>query len=30
MSLANPNKFGQYSSTFGTPRVFQFSARYEF
>ena len=30
MSLADPNKFGQYSSTFGTPRVFQFSARYEF
>jgi hypothetical protein len=30
MSLADPNKFGQYSTTFGTPRVFQFSARYEF
>jgi hypothetical protein len=23
-------KFGQYSQTFGSPRVFQFSARYEF
>jgi Carboxypeptidase regulatory-like domain len=30
MSLADPNKFGQYSTTFGSPRVFQFSARYEF
>ena len=30
MSLADPNKFGQYTTTFGSPRVFQFSARYEF
>ncbi len=30
MSLADPSKFGQYSHTLGTPRVFQFSARYEF
>ena len=30
MTLADPSKFGQYSTTFGTPRVFQFSARYEF
>jgi Carboxypeptidase regulatory-like domain len=30
MTLADPTKFGQYTTTFGTPRVFQFSARYEF
>jgi hypothetical protein len=30
ISYSNPNKFGQYSNTFGSPRVFQFSGRYEF
>jgi carboxypeptidase family protein len=30
MTLADPTKFGQYTTTLGTPRVFQFSARYEF
>ena len=30
MTLANPSKFGQYTTTLGSPRVFQFSARYEF
>jgi len=30
ISYANENKFGQYSNTFGSPRVFQFSGRYEF
>jgi hypothetical protein len=30
MTLADPSKFGQYTHTLGSPRVFQFSARYEF
>jgi hypothetical protein len=30
LSILNPARFGQYTSTLGTPRVFQFSARYEF
>jgi hypothetical protein len=30
MTLADPSKFGQYTNTLGSPRVFQFSARYEF
>jgi hypothetical protein len=30
MSLADQSKFGQYAQTLGSPRVFQFSARYEF
>lgn len=30
LNIANQNKFGQYTTTFGTPRVFQFAARYEF
>ena len=30
MTLADPSKFGQYTTTLGSPRVFQFSARYEF
>jgi hypothetical protein len=30
MTLADPTKFGQYTHTLGSPRVFQFSARYEF
>ena len=30
ISYSNPNKFGQYSNTFGSPRVLQFSGRYEF
>jgi hypothetical protein len=29
-NIATQAKFGQYTSTLGTPRVFQFSARYEF
>ena len=30
LNISNQAKFGQYTSTLGTPRVFQFSARYEF
>lgn len=30
LTYANQNNFGQYTSTFGSPRVFQFSGRYEF
>jgi hypothetical protein len=30
LNIANQAKFGQYTSTFGSPRVFQFSGRYEF
>ena len=30
LTLANQTKFGQYTSTLSQPRVFQFSARYEF
>ena len=30
LSYANQNNFGQYTSTFGSPRVFQFSGRYQF
>lgn len=30
LNIANEAKFGQYTSTFGSPRVFQFSARYSF
>jgi hypothetical protein len=30
LSIGNQNTFGKYTSTLGTPRVFQFSARYEF
>lgn len=30
LNIANQNKFGQYTQTIGTPRVFQFSMRYEF
>jgi hypothetical protein len=30
LNIANQSKFGQYSSALGSPRVFQFSARYEF
>lgn len=30
LNIANQAKFGQYTSTLGSPRVFQFSARYEF
>lgn len=30
LNISNQSKFGQYTQTFGTPRVFQFSARYEF
>jgi len=29
-NIATQAKFGQYTSTLGSPRVFQFSARYEF
>ena len=29
-NIGNQAKFGQYTQTFGTPRVFQFSGRYEF
>ncbi len=29
-NIGNQAKFGQYTQTLGTPRVFQFSARYEF
>ena len=30
INILNPARFGQYTSTLSTPRVFQFSARYEF
>jgi hypothetical protein len=30
LNIANQNTFGKYTSTLGSPRVFQFSARYEF
>jgi hypothetical protein len=30
LNINNQAKFGQYTQTFGSPRVFQFSARYEF
>jgi hypothetical protein len=30
LTIQNQAKFGQYTQTFGSPRVFQFSARYEF
>ncbi len=30
LNINNQSTFGKYTSTFGTPRVFQFSARYEF
>ena len=30
LNIATQSKFGQYSSTYGSPRVFQFAARYEF
>ncbi len=30
LNIANQNTFGKYTSTLGTPRVFQFSARYQF
>jgi hypothetical protein len=30
LNIANQSKFGQYTSTLETPRVFQFAARYEF
>ncbi|HEY1760575.1 MAG TPA: carboxypeptidase-like regulatory domain-containing protein [Bryobacteraceae bacterium] len=30
LNIATQSKFGQYSSTYGTPRVFQFALRYEF
>jgi hypothetical protein len=29
-NIGNQSKFGQYTQTFGSPRVFQFSARYQF
>ena len=29
-NIGNQAKFGQYTQTFGSPRVFQFSGRYEF
>ena len=30
LNISNQSKFGQYTQTLGTPRVFQFSGRYEF
>jgi hypothetical protein len=30
LNYANQAKFGQYTQTLGSPRVFQFSARYSF
>jgi hypothetical protein len=30
LNISNQNTFGKYTSTLGNPRVFQFSARYEF
>jgi hypothetical protein len=30
LNISNQNTFGKYTSTLGSPRVFQFSARYEF
>jgi hypothetical protein len=30
LNYSNQSKFGQYTQVLGTPRVFQFSARYEF
>jgi hypothetical protein len=30
LNYSNQSKFGQYTQILGTPRVFQFSARYEF
>jgi hypothetical protein len=30
LNISNRNTFGKYTSTLGSPRVFQFSARYEF
>src|SRR5262249_12998712 len=30
LNAANQAKFGRYTDQFGSPRVFQFSARYEF
>ena len=30
LNYSNPSTFGKYTQTFGSPRVFQFSARYSF
>jgi hypothetical protein len=30
LNYSNPSTFGKYTTTFGSPRVFQFSARYQF